>query len=388
MRVLTFVPNYLPGYKAGGILRTIANTVDWLADDVDFWIVTQDRDLNECNAYPGIKSEQWQLVGGAMVYYRPPRFCTLKHLATLISSTPHDVLYLNSFFDMVFTLKILVARKLGLIPVKPIILAPRGELVEGCLRIKSRRKRIFIHAAKMIGLYEQVSWHASSEYEARDFAGLMNVGPERIHVALDLPPRADFKIAADAGGRSVPEAQGLRIIFLSRLTREKNLDYALGVLARIRSEVIFDIVGPQEDPVYWDECSDLIRKLPPHVRVNYLGVIRPEQVPDLFRKHDLFFFPTTGENYGHVIAEALAAGTPVLISNTTPWRDLEADGLGWVRALDAPDAFARIIEELASLTPAERAKGRIMILDRIMQRLRDPAVLEANRQLFRGNSGL
>jgi hypothetical protein len=44
-------------------------------------------------------------------------------------------------------------------------------------------------------------------------------------------------------------------------------------------------------------------------------------------EYDLFLFPTLGENYGHVISEALASGCPVVISDQTPWRNLEAEGI-------------------------------------------------------------
>ena len=56
-------------------------------------------------------------------------------------------------------------------------------------------------------------------------------------------------------------------------------------------------------------------------------------------KNDLFFFPAHGENYGHVIAEAMAAGCPVLISDQTAWRNLEEKGAGWDLPLDAPGRF-------------------------------------------------
>lgn len=64
--------------------------------------------------------------------------------------------------------------------------------------------------------------------------------------------------------------------------------------------------------------------LPAHIEATYCGP-GPLPVPALMREHDLFFFPTLGENYGHVIIESLSAGTPVLISDQTPWTS-DADG--------------------------------------------------------------
>jgi glycosyltransferase involved in cell wall biosynthesis len=63
----------------------------------------------------------------------------------------------------------------------------------------------------------------------------------------------------------------------------------------------------------------------------------------------LFFLPTLGENYGHSIAEAMLSGVPVLIADTTPWRDLTALKLGADLPLNNPKAFADFISTLVSL---------------------------------------
>jgi len=380
--VLTFLANYLPGYKAGGILRTIVNTVDWLGDEFEFLIVTQDRDLQEATAYPDIPVKQWQPVKGAMVYYLPPGECTIKGLADLVAATPHDILYLNSFFDPVFTIKLLLARRLGWLPDKPLVFAPRGELVEGPLRLKYPKKLAYILLSRLAGFYRDIVWQASSEYEAEDFIRVMKLPAAGIHVALDLPPKPGSEPALNLSARPVVENGELRLVFLSRLTREKHLDYALKVLARVSARVSFDIYGPAEDAAYWQECQELIARLPANVTVHYCGIVTPDQVLAVLSRYELFFFPTTGENYGHVIAEALTAGTPVLISNETPWRHLQAAGLGWDLSLAEPDSFVAVIESLALTGGAERQEQRKVIKTRILERLYDPAVVEANRRLF------
>jgi glycosyltransferase involved in cell wall biosynthesis len=382
-KILTFIGNYLPGYKAGGILRTIVNTVDHLSDEFDFLIVTQDRDLKESTPYPDIIVKQWQLVGGAMVYYLPPQSCTIKGLANLVAETPHDILYLNSFFDPVFTIKLLLARRMGWLPDNPVILAPRGELVEGPLRLKYPKKIAYIQITKLLGFYKNIVWQASSEYETEDIVRVINIKPAAIHVAIDLSSKTIPGLEEGISGRPVSEAADLRLVFLSRITREKNLDYALRVLNKVTTRVVFDIYGPAEDATYWQECQELITQVPANVTVNYLGGVKPDQVLQVLSRYDLFFFPTTGENYGHVIAEALTAGTPVLISSETPWRNLEAEGLGWDENLAQMDSFVTVIENLALVSDEDRLKRRSLIRVKVMERLLDPAVLESNRLMFR-----
>lgn len=147
-RILLFVACYLPGYKAGGPVQTIANIVDHLGDDFELWIVTSDRDLGDTSAYPGLSLDQWVTHGNAHVFYVSPENQTVSGLANVIKNTPHDVLYLNSFFDPVFTLKLLLARFLGKFPRRPVVLAPRGEFSAGALKIKGMKKTAYIFGAR------------------------------------------------------------------------------------------------------------------------------------------------------------------------------------------------------------------------------------------------
>lgn len=380
--ILTFIGNYLPGYKAGGILRTTVNTVDHMCDEFEFRIVTRDRDIGDNKPYPDIKINQWQQVGNAMVYYLPPTSSTIKGILSLIVGTPHDVLYLNSFFDL-FTIKALLNRKLRRATFKPVIVAPWGEFAWASLKQKYPKKFVFIQVARLVGLYKNVIWRASSEFEKMDIIRVMKIKANAIHITGDFPIKNIPDVAPDLTFETSEGREGLRIVFLSRISREKNLDYALRVLKKVNARVVFDIYGPAENQTYWKECQELIDQLPVNVKVNYLGSVTANQVVHVFSRYDLFLFPTGGEAYGHVIAECLIAGTPVLISTETPWRNLQADGLGWDVDLAKMDHYAEIIENLTLLSDDERLKKRAIIKANVINRLLDPAVLETNRQLFR-----
>ena len=106
--ILTFVRYYLPGYKAGGPIRTIANMVDHLGDQFDFKIITMDRDIGDAEPYSNITVDAWNRVGKAEVFYVKPGLLWLNRLVKLISTTPHDIIYLNSAFDPIFTLWLLL----------------------------------------------------------------------------------------------------------------------------------------------------------------------------------------------------------------------------------------------------------------------------------------
>jgi len=100
------------------------------------------------------------------------------------------------------------------------------------------------------------------------------------------------------------------------------------------------------------------------------------------RKHDLFFFPTLGENFGHVIFESLAAGVPVLVSDQTPWRDLDQRGAGWVRSLEDVQGFANVIDAYANALPSERAQYSRQAHEFARSIAESSASVEANRALF------
>ena len=376
-RVLVFIPNYLPGYKAGGILRTLVNTVDWLSDDHEFWIVTRDRDLGESQPYDGIDLNNWQLVDGAMVRYLAPHAINTRAIADLVANTPHDVLHLNSFFDSVFTMKVLMARWLGWLPRVPIILSPRGEFVDGPLHLKYRKKQTYIALTRLIRFYRGVIWHGSSVHEQRDFVNVLKVNPGNVKIALDLPSKVNLAVAPSA-----LLADELRIVFLSRFTREKNLDYALRILRKVSVPVIFDMYGPAEDVDYWVQCQQLMAELPPNVTARYHGSVMPTEVAAIFSGYDVFFFPSRGENYGHVIAEAISVGTKVLISNNTPWLDLDREHLGWDISLDNEAEFVEKIEALARMPRAQRVSERATVMMHAAARLLDPKVVADNRALY------
>lgn len=349
--ILTFVGWYLPGYKAGGPIRTVNNMVDRLHDVYTFQVVTADRDHGESQPYVGIAADQWSSVGHAEVYYASRRGQTMRRFRRLILRTPHDVMYLNSLFNPRFTLLPLLIRRLGVAPIRPTVLAPRGELGSGALALKSVKKRLFLLVARRVGLYRNLYWQASSEHEATRISQVMGAAPSRVFVAPNLPGMAAGNVLS---GRA-PRRGRLTVVFLSRIAPMKNLDYALRVLSRVSSPLDFLVYGTIEDAAYWGECQRLMAQIPGHIRIEYRGALTHDRVPNVLAAADLFFLPTRGENYGHAIVEALGAGLPVLISDQTPWGDVQDRGAGWALSLENPAAFAEAVDAFARESPERRA---------------------------------
>ncbi len=380
--ILTFVHYYLPGFRAGGPVRTIANMVDHLGDELDFWIVTRDRDALALvdTPYSDVQVNAWNCVGRAHVYYCGPGNISLGAFATLMRKTPHDVVYLNSFFDPVFTLRPLLNRRIGRSPMRPVVVAPRGEFSAGAFALKRWRKLPYLAVARAFGLYRGLIWQASSEHEVEDIRRFMGRSAEKVCVAPNMPPSLIRSSSKANHGHLIDGT--LQVVFLSLIGRMKNLDFALQVLARVKVPVTFNIYGPIWDQEYWRRCESLIAMLPEKVKAHYFGAVQPEEVGQVMSDNDLLFLPTRGENFGHVILESLSAGTPVLISDQTPWRD---DNLGGctVLPLSDQDAFARALEHHHRISDSSRRQARIAARAVAQSFIDDERLIERNMAMFR-----
>lgn len=376
--VLVFNKFYLPGYKAGGPILSVANIISALGDEICFKVVATDRDSGDVAQYSGINPFAWKKVGKADVYYVPFADVSIFQVVRLIREVSPDILYLNSFFNFKFTILPLLAWYLGLGGKESLVLAPRGEFSKGALGIKSFRKRVYVEFFKLARLGKNIVWHASSEYEALDIQNAVSADACRIKVASDLPREVAGVAQRIPSGRSMP----LRAVFLSRISPKKNLDYAIRVLGGVRSSVRFTVYGPIADKDYWDRCLKSAEVLPKNIEFEYGGLVDSSRVVEVLEEHDLFFFPTHGENYGHVIAEALIAGLPLLISDQTPWRRLSELGVGRDLSLEDEGRFVEYIESLASMSDSQYRKLRTKVLAGAVLLLELKEKVEANRRIF------
>ena len=107
-RVLVCTASYLPGYKSGGPIRSIANMVDHLSSHFDFYVVTKDRDATDTESYPGVRPNRWYRVGNARVLY-----CSSVGPGILLRAAREvqpDIISLNSFQDVFTRIMVLLRR--------------------------------------------------------------------------------------------------------------------------------------------------------------------------------------------------------------------------------------------------------------------------------------
>lgn len=349
-RILCFTSWFLPGVKSGGPLRSLTNMFDWLGEEFEFFVITRDRDLGDSEPYSGRRVGRWYPMQGGQVQYVSGIDQVPKVIRAVIKQCDPQLLYLNSALDPMLAICPLVLRRLGYLgECPPVVVAPRGEFSPGALAIKRVKKATYLQSARLLGIYGDVTWHATSPNETVDIRRWWGE-KAKILLAANMPPRDTLSVPVM---RSSKQAGRLRLVFLSRISRKKNLLGALQVLKNVSGNVIFDIYGSLEDASYFAECEKVMAELPANISATYKGAVAPEAVIPTLSSYDAFFLPTFGENFGHAILEALLAGCPVILSDQTPWRNLPGRQAGFDCALDAPQELRDAVETFISMNAGE-----------------------------------
>ena len=339
-KILIIIGTYLPGCKAGGPVQSMKNLTDRLGDEYEFYVLTADRDLNEQTPYENVVTTGWVPVGKAKVHYVPNAAFTREEV--LAAAQDKDLIYLCGCFNDYARVTLLL-KKQGKIKAK-VVIASMGLFSPGAFRIKYPKKKAYMEILKALGMFRQAEWSVTDAAEEADVKRI--VGPRAVcHFAHDIPQTMDRL------PEPVPKTEeGLRVVFLSRISRKKNLDYAIDVLRGVRGKVLFDFYGPREDASYFAECMEKAGELPANVTCTYKGGVTFDQVISTLSKYQVFLFPTRGENYGHVIYEALAGGCFPVISDQAPWQQLEDRGIGRVIPLDRPGEYTEVLQKLTEMS--------------------------------------
>lgn len=145
-----------------------------------------------------------------------------------------------------------------------------------------------------------------------------------------------------------------RILFLSRVHVKKGINFLIEAVAALKEEMdgySVDIAG-EGDEAYIEELKRLAGKSGVSDKVHFIGGVYGDRKWELFRQADLFVLPTHSENFGIVVAEALACGTPVVTTKGTPWEDLEDCHCGWWTEVGT-DATVKALRSFLQLSETE-----------------------------------
>lgn len=242
------------------------------------------------------------------------------------------------------------ARKYGV----PLILSPRGMLGAEALAFSRTRKRAFWALAQERAVKQVNCFHATCEAEAEDIrrAGL-SAPIAIIPNGIDIQP-------------TLAKLAGKSVLYLGRVHPKKGIDRlirAWGMIADRYPAWTLRIVGPSEIGCR-DELESLVHTLRTP-RVIFEGPLFGSDKYDAYSAAGVVVLPTLNENFGMVVAEALATGVPVISTKGAPWSGLETNRCGWW-VDHGPDALAKALTSCISLSDEERqamgTRGRTWML--------------------------
>ncbi len=343
---------FFPGKKFGGPPVSVDNFCALIKDCAECYIVTHNHDMGEITPYPGIK-EGWNDRGNAKVMYVTDGEYNSPTFETVINDIQPDYIYLQGLFQSCVMPCLKLAKRYGI----RIVMAPRGELCSGAFK-KKYIKIPYIVYLRLMGLLDNVVFQSTSEEEAKAIEKYLGASPDQIHLLNNIP-----SIPFNLPAYKTKESGKGSFVFISRILWKKNLLKAIHCMRNVVGEVKFDIYGPKEDKSYWRQCTEAICSLPPNVRVEYKGVLGHDEIHKTFRQYNAFLFPTLSENYGHVIVEALVSGCIPIISDQTPWNDMNDAGAGWALSLENPEVFEMAIQEVVDMdeNAIRKKRGNIEI---------------------------
>ncbi len=343
----------MPGYKAGGPVSSVYNLVNHLKEFFQFYIITRNSDYTEEKPYENIIPNQWtDFDTNTKVFYLSKENVNKKFIRTLINSINQEIAYINGIYSFYFSIVPLLIVKNNK-KIKPIVCA-RGMLSEQAFSRKSLKKNFFLSIAKIFGLYKNITFHATSESESTDI--LKKIFADEITEKRNIFVIPNFakKIETFNYKQPAKKTMQLKLVSIARISQEKNTKFALECLLNItEGEVIFDLYGTIYDTNYWNDCLNIIKLLPKNIHVNYKADISNHKVINTFAEYDFAFMPSVGENFGHSILESFFAGTPVIISNRTPWRNLQQQKIGWDLALENKEMFIKVINNCIIMSQNE-----------------------------------
>jgi len=333
MKLFITYEYFLPAYKAGGPIQSLANLVANYSH-ADIYIYCRNTDLD--GTVLDVNTNEWvQFNKNTKVFYASAKSETSVY--DLLTEVEPDVIFINGIFSPAFNLKPLLwsgdARK---------VVSARGMLHPGALSQKSLKKRIYLVAYKLLGLHKKCIFHVTTAEEKQYVINTFSKSV-KVFVAPNFPNVVDkLPVAAKNAGK-------LKLVTIALISPMKNIKLVLEALSKCRSLVTYDIYGPVKDAAYWQECQQLIATMPNNICVQYHGAVTPDKILNTLTDYHCMIQPSKSENFGHALYEALAAGKLVITSHYTPWNKLEEANAGFNVDINNIQSIVDAIEKMASL---------------------------------------
>ena len=339
---------FWPQKNSGGPPISIMNLVQSVKDYFDIYIISNNHEIGETAPLADVKSG-WNEFDFGKVYYIDSGLHTIKNVLSIIEEVSTDVIYQNSFFSHNDLIPVLLYKRKHKKSVK-VIVAPRGEFYPERIKCGAAKKKMYGLAFRLSGLLKDVYFQGTGEDECAQEHEFLKIPQSHL---LNIQ---NLSVVSDKDIPEIPKHAGeLRLVYIARIHPTKNTLSAIEWLAEVEGNVTYDIYGSTENAEYWDKCKEAIAKLPENIKVNYGGMVEHDDVAKMISGYHAYYMPTTGENFGHSIVEAMLVGRPVVISDQTPWTDTDGIG-GYALPLSDKDGFVKALNDLCSMENEMYAK--------------------------------
>lgn len=270
-----------------------------------------------------------------------------------LAATDHDCVHNHALWLLPLHYAHESARRQGV----PLIISPRGMMSGWAYRHRRWRKWISEIVVHPGAFHAAAGWHATSEDEANDIRALGFTQPICVSPnGVAIPETAALSAARSFWHEQCPATKNRPVaLFYSRLHRKKRVRELIDLWrAEPRGDWLLLIVGVAEDYTV-TELQSLVG-----ADATDIAVFDGQDRPAPYAVASLFVLPSHSENFGLVIVEALAAGVPALVTDTTPWQGLHTHDCGWCVAwADFGRHLSRALAEPRSTLAAQGARGRV-----------------------------
>lgn len=336
MKVCILSHCFFPSQKRGGPTVSVTNMVKNLADSFELSVVTIIYDKNSDKPYDNVNLGKNRLFGADVFYLNENNF---KAFYSSLSQIKPDVIYVSSLFSYQYSLAALMyAKKNSNVR---IIIAPRGELMPLALNRKWLIKRTFLSFVKFV-MRRDLEFHITSDEE--EIALKKYFSNNKVWKINNLPSKVSEGLCYR--DKSVGS---LNVAIIGRIHPIKNIHYAIELMQYVKGDVVVSIYGPEENQNYFEHCVELSKTLPKNIQVIFKGAVPHEKIGQALCENHILLSPTKSENYGHSIVESLLCGVPVIISNNTPWHNLECNYAGFDINLIEKEKFCCALQEFVDM---------------------------------------
>lgn len=359
-KLLIMASLFWPQKNSGGPPISIMNLVQSVKDRFDIYIISKNHEINDDKPLEGILSG-WNQFEFGKAFYTSKDEHTFKIITRLIEDVEPDVIYQNSFFSIDDLIPVLAYKKKHK-NVK-VIVAPRGEFYPERLQVGKLKKTVYGKLFRYSGLLKDVYFQGTGQEECMQEKAFLGIPDDHLMNIqnISLPVKG-----LHSSIEKMPN--DLKLVYVARIHPTKNTLKAIEWLGGLSGNVQYDIYGSIENEMYWKQCQDAIARLPQNITVRYKGVIDHDQVASTIAGYHAYYMPTTGENFGHSIVEAMLMGKPVVISDQTPWTDVNDNG-GFAISLNDEKAFGATLRNLCEMDEADYRVCEKKIQDYIGKKL-------------------